>query len=409
MNFIIKNIKKHLSLIVILLGGVCFFISNFLLKEILNPKDYGFYSIITTYLSFIYIYGMMGFEQVFLRFSYQKSNNVISTQKTQFVFVTAVVIITTLISFFTFNLLYNNSKINYVLLFLSTLSCIFTLFLFNIFRLNKNFILAQITSNGWKIGLIYITLVFLLCKNSNINLLINILLGFIILTVFILTFFLFKRIKFEFNKDLNTKDLLNSFFHFFISITSFSVLLFGDRFLIEHKVGIVDFGNYFYLTNIVLAPFTILQNYVGFKQLVAFKENLNKDVFKDFNKKITLLAIALSVVVTLVIFLIVQINIFSFDFIKYISTIGLLLILGFVRLYSSGVIAAFEAQTNIKNLKKTNLIVVLATSLIIIILVNACSTINQILIGFILIWFFRSVILRQFLLYQIENNQSKIR
>ena len=404
-DFVIKNIKKHFSLIIIVFGGACFLVSNVLLKEILDDKDYGFYSIVTTYLSLIFIYGLLGFEQVFLRFSFQKEQYVISTQKAQLFFISIIVLSTTLFSFTVFNVFYNDSNVNIILLFGATFCCIFTLFLFNVFRLNKNYVLAQITSNSWKIVLVFITLFFLWTHNKNVDSFLNILLGTIVLVTIFVTVYLIKKIKFEFNNGLNNKDLFHSFVHFFIAITSFSLLLFGDRFLIENKVGIVSFGDYFYLTNIVLAPFSILQNYVGFKQLVAFKDKLNREIFIAFNKKISTLALVLSLFIVLFLIVIIKINVLSFDFKAHFSTIGLLLILGMVRLYSSGILAAFEARTNINNLKKTNIIVVLFTLLIFIILIYACSTINQIIIGFILIWLIRSLILRKFLIHQIVNDQ----
>ena len=75
--------EQHLSLLVIMVGAISFFVSNLVMKEILTATQYGHYSIFVTYFSLIYVFGILGTEQVFLRFSMGVKKNTIETQKFQ--------------------------------------------------------------------------------------------------------------------------------------------------------------------------------------------------------------------------------------------------------------------------------------------------------------------------------------
>src|SRR5690606_37949794 len=199
-------------------------------------------------------------EQVVFRYSYQINKSEIATSKQQIYLILGIVMFSTLLSFVLFNKFYSINGYSKILIFLTMLSCAWSLALFTFFRLNKSYVVSQLISNGWKLFLAITTLCYFMFKINEFHLFINVLLIFIIL--------LFNNVQFKFNEDIDTKVLLKSFVNFFISISTFLLLLFGDRFLIENKLGVVVFGDYFYLTNIIIAPFAIIQNYVGFKRSV---------------------------------------------------------------------------------------------------------------------------------------------
>ena len=104
---LIKRIKRgvvqHISLSIIVIGAISFFISNIVMKEVLSAKSYGQYSIFVTYFSLIYLLGILGTEQGFLRFSRKLDKNVISTQKVQFHLLFTVILLTTILSSFCFH------------------------------------------------------------------------------------------------------------------------------------------------------------------------------------------------------------------------------------------------------------------------------------------------------------------
>lgn len=397
-------IQSHFSLAVIIGGAVCFLLTNIILRELLDEHHYGVYSIVITFLSATFIYGLLGFEQVFVRFSHQKGAYTITTQKTQLKYGLLIVLLTTVLSVVAYeNYFTDYLHINILLLSGATFSMISTMILFNIFRLNQNFVASQFVSNGWKIIMALVALFFFAYKMTDLALFINIVLSAIIVIAFISFVIILNKFSWEFNDELSPKNTQIAFFNFFIAITAFSIVLFADRFIIESKLGTRIFGDYFYLTTLVLSPFSILQNYVGFKQLIGFKQKFTITSFKHFNKKIIVFSFGLAFAMVLFIMTLSRLNFLNFDFGFYTTTIGLLLVLGIVRLYSSAVLSAFEAKTSIKTLQTANLIVVSTTIIVSIFVIYTSSTLDQIISGFILIWFFRSLIYRQLLVRQITR------
>jgi len=403
-TFVKKMLEEHASFLVIVLGGFCFLLSNIILKEIFSPADYGFYSMIVTFISAIYIYGLLGFESVLMRFSYQISRNVVNVSTTQWIYVVVISTLTSFGSFFWFKSCFQDQiTISYLLLFFTFFCSIISLFLFSIFRLNSDFLSSQLVANGWRIFLLAFSSVFFVFKSSNLAYFITIFFFVFVLIIVLLSVRLFSRISFDLTNRMSPKEIFTSFFYFFLSITIVSILLFGDRFIIENKFGIEVFGDYFYLTNLVLSPFTIFQNYVGFKQLVRFKKHFSVNLFLKINRKVFFLSIALSVAIGLFLFVLSFFEFLSFNFSNYISSIVLLFLLGIIRLYSAVTTAAYEARTSIKTLKNTNWTLITSIVLAGAFIIYLCSSLNQIIIGFIVAWTIRNITLRQYLLRQIKK------
>jgi len=403
-KFVKKTFKEHASLLVIVLGGLCFLFTNIILKEIFNPTDYGFYSMLVTYISIIHIYGLLGFENVLMRFSHQMSRNVVNVSTTQLTYIVVISTITTLVSFFWFkNYFQNQITFNYLLLFLVSFCSTISLFLFSVFRLNCDFVYSQFISNAWRIFLLFLTTIFLLFKWNNLTHFINVFLFVFVLIIVFLSIGLFRKISFDYTDRMSSKKTFVSFFYFFLSLTSISILLFSDRFIIENKLGIEAFGDYFYLTSLVLSPFTILQNYVGFKQLMQFKKRFSAKIFIAFNRKIVFFSVGLGLLVALFVFALAYFDFLNFDFSTYKVSIVLLLILGIARLYSATIISAYESQANIKTLKTSNWMIIASIVLIGFVIIYFCSSLNHIIIGFIVAWTIRNIILRQLLLQQITK------
>lgn len=402
----LKKITSHFSLLIIGLGAICFLLTNIILREVLTEEDYGYYSLLITYISMVYLFGLLGFEQVFVRFSNSKSKNEIHTQKIQLKIIGFTVSISTILLTLIYLLFFQNgSPIHPVLLFLAFLALAISPILFNIFRLNSDFSVAQLIANGWKIGMFFLAIAFFLLKSQNLQLFFVILLLIILSIVVIAVFYIKRKIRFVFNHEISRKEAYLGFSLFFISISSFSLVMFADRFIIESKFGTLIFGDYFYLTNFVLAPFSLLQNYVGFKQVVYFKENFSLEGFKKFNNQILMMAIALSLLLVLMLIVVVYVDLLNFDFLQYKSIIFLLLILGIVRLHSSSILPAFEVKTSLESLKKANWIVISLSLLVSLIIIYFIGSLEGIIIGFTCIWLIRSLVYRYLLIQQVKKEK----
>ncbi len=401
---IIKEGSNHLSLSVIVIGALCFFIANVVLKEKLTHQEYGLYSLVITFFSMMNLYGLLGLEQVFIRFSDFYQKNKIFTP----LFILKLVAVIIVVSSFFGTLLFiqyatDTLQLNFLLVLFATISIVSLLFIYNVLRLNSDFVLSQVFFNLWKFFLIILVLLSFVFFKLNIVLFINLLMTIIILSFLISFYFCFKRIQFSYKKNVSKTDIIKTSIQFLISITSFSLLIFGDRFIIEHKFGIEEFGNYFYLTNFFLAPFSILQNYIGFKHLIIFKLDFKVASFNNFNRKIIFFGICLSLSLFIFLKTVSYYSVLNFDFNHYNLTIILMLIMGIIRLYSSSITSAFEAKTNVNTFKKGNIIFIVLSLIIVFIDFIFINTLDLIICSIILIWLIRSIVFRQLLLGQINK------
>ncbi len=357
----------------------------------------------------IFIYGMLGTEQIFLRYSNQIGKNKIETQKYQTNFILSIIGTTSVLSTLFFVVYFRQEfKVNMILLYFSSLSMIAMLYLFNIFRLNSEFVLAQFVSNFWRLFLLVLSFVFFFFGWCNLNILLHTIMIGIILIFVTSAILFFKKIKFVFNESQTPKEIRKTAIQFFISITTFSILTFGDRFVIQSKFGFEEFGNYFYLTNFFLAPFSILQNYIGFKQLIFFKQNFTLTAFDSFNKKVLFYGSILAITLFLIPLILFHFNLMKFKFDSYLMTSILLLVLGIVRLYSSSITSAFEAKTNVQSLQKANKFFIGLSFLIILPSIIFLNTLDLIITVFIIIWLVRTLIYKKVLIKQVQNDIATI-
>src|SRR5690606_22177124 len=73
--------KSHYSFIPIIFGAGALFLSNILAKEFFSPQDYGYYSILITYFSIVFLFGIFGGEQLFIRISERPEPHLIETSR----------------------------------------------------------------------------------------------------------------------------------------------------------------------------------------------------------------------------------------------------------------------------------------------------------------------------------------
>ena len=387
-----KNLlKKHSSLLIIIMGAGCFFISNILFKISLDEQNYGVYSLIITYFSLIYIYGILGFEQVFLRYSFIKKNGTIHTPKVNLIIIILASLFTSILYYIIFKAFYLENYSS-LLLYFASYCIIISMPIFSILRLKGLFTIAQLLANYWKILLLLISIYFLIFKISSIDLLINVLCCLIIGCSIFLIMNTVKQFKFHYTSSIKKKTILQSFLFFFISITSFSIITFGDRFIIEQKIGLETLGTYFFLSNFLLAPYSILQNYIGFKQLVEYKEKINLKTLVNHVYSSTVLGLLLGLLLFVLVFLVEKMNLLQFEFHNYKKEMILFVILGIIRLYSAVISPAFEVSTNLRMLKLFNLTLILSTIIIAFVLfLLEKVTMNIVLFALILLWFIRTL------------------
>lgn len=385
-------LRGNLSFLMMFGGAGSFFIANLVMKDFLSPIEYGQYSLIITYFSLIYIFGIFGTEQGFIRFSEKLSTGQISTQRFQFWLILSVSIFSASASTIFFRTVYPEIKIDLILLFCSSFSMILLLLVFNVLRLAEFFFAAQLAANYWKIVLLAGAGLLFFYREYPFVGYVEIILYNIIGCCAICLIYILRNIRFKFDNLISKRELLQASAHFFISIATISVLLFFDRFVVEMNHNYTVFGNYFYLSNFFLAPYTIFQSYIGFKQLIQFKNSFNYINYLKFNRRIIIIGVILGFILSGLALGMFYSGFFKIDLFEYKGIIFLLLVLGIIRLYSSAITAAFEARTTIPMLRQSNIYIFFGTAIILTLIIFFASSITLILILTIFAWIIRCIV-----------------
>ncbi|MDK7674250.1 hypothetical protein ACF3NR_06410 [Vaginella massiliensis] len=388
MQSILAIVRQNISFLILVLGSGSYFVTNLVLKSVFNEFDYGAYSLLVTYFSLLYLFCILGLEQVFIRFSYVEQKNKIITDS---LIIRTVGILSVVISCLSATLFYRVYDIipSFTLFLLSSLGISFSMITFTITRLNEDFTFSQFLSNYWKIFLLIFSSLALIGFSLNYQDLFYYLCATIIIVFAILFLFVWKRIKITTQKTIAKATFYQMFFQYFVSIMIFCFLNFFDRFIIENHFGIEELGNYFFLNNFFLAPFLLLQNYFGFKQLVKYKNNFSLKLLRKNILTSVFFGLALCVFLLMLSFIIQQLNLVPIHLAENWQIIVLFLLIGIVRISSSMSSAAFELLIELKYLKLFNLVFILVLGIFFTFLMIRKITIPIILLIFLGLWLIR--------------------
>ena len=261
-------------------GAGSIFLVNIVLKATLSDFQYGEYSIFITFIQVCISFGFLGLEQVFLRLSEVSNKQEILTDKKLLRLTFGVGFLFSLLFSLVFSNIFLKIEIAIWLLLLMTFSTSLMMFLYNVVRLKKQFVIAQLFNNMWKYIVLVITGFLLIKGDVNAKTLIEIFTYVSIGSAAFFSIYVIKNIPFKFTNSFSLSDIYKYSFHFIISMLTLTIIGFFDRFYIKAFFGSVAFGNYFYLSTIFYFPFALLQGYVGFKELVFFKTNASLPILK---------------------------------------------------------------------------------------------------------------------------------
>lgn len=281
----IKWIYKNGSLLFLLFSAVVFFLSNIIAKKTLSISEFYLWNFLTTLVAMSFSFGLLGTEQIFLRFGEVESSKVylISFNVIKKLFISLLLYL--LIIFILFH-----TKSDVLFYILICLICSSILIIYNYFRILSYFLFAQIVFNGWKVFLLlwllsysFLELEVEIFTAVLISLLTSIFLAFIFISK--------NEFKLRFEKLEKTPVGVKYIFAYTLSLLVITLLGYMDRWLIEYtNKGL--FSDYVYLISIILMPFMIIANYLGFKEVSTVKKSLNKE---KIVKKIILLSAILVV------------------------------------------------------------------------------------------------------------------
>ncbi len=395
-------IKKHFSLFLIGMGSMAMLGANILFEKFLSPSEYGEYSLFVTYISTIYIFGYLGLEQVILRLSSREDNNVINLSRALLIGLILVGIAFCSGSSYIYIVHISDNSFSGIKIFLISLSIVFTMLVFSFYWVISRFSKAQVITNLWKFALVVMAIIGYLFFFHSLLEILDWFFYFAILQIGLLIYLSYK-IPFKMDLKVSFRNISVFWFHFFIATALLTVILFFDRYFIKEKFGLVAFGQYFYLASIFLMPFGLLQNYVGFKNLIVFKTDFSWKKFASESFKHVIFSIVAGIILVIVTYGLTVLNILNIDFEGHYLLIVLFLVLGIIRVLFGIAAAAVGAQVSVKQFRIINLYSILLMVGIIWIAFYLVISIEHVLIVMILLWVSRTI------LYLLSiRNQFKI-
>lgn len=389
----LQFLKKHISLLLMIVGAGSVFLVNIVLKATLSDFEYGEYSIFITFLQVCISFGLLGLEQVFLRLSEVSNKQEIRTDKKLIQLTFAVGLGFSLLFSLVFSYLFLKTKVPIWQLFLLTFSTSLMMFLYNIVRLKKQFVTAQLFNNMWKYILFVIASILLLYESESTKTLITIFTYVSSVSAVLFLIYVIKTIPFKFTNNYGIDTISKYSFHFIVSMLTLTIIGFFDRFYIKGFFGSETFGNYFYLSTIFYFPFALLQGYIGFKELVFFKTKASLSILKKKLVRINFLSVGIALVIFGAAYVLNKLQVIpNIDFKASLTIILIFMTLGILRINYSMLSSVLGAIGSIKIIRNAN-IQSLACILIIFV---ACSkyleSVQAVAFCILLVWISRIVI-----------------
>ena len=379
-------------------GAGSIFLVNIVLKATLSDFQYGEYSIFITFLQVCISFGFLGLEQVFLRLSEVRDDKLLTDKKLLKITFVVGLLFSLLLSA-VFSKIFLKIQVATTLLMLLTFSTSLMMFLYNIVRLKKQFVVAQLFNNMWKYIVLVITGVLLIGGNVNAKTLIEIFTYVSIGSATFFSIYVIKNIPFKFTNSFELSAIYKYSFHFVISMLSITFIGFFDRFYIKAFFGSEAFGDYFYLATIFYFPFALLQGYVGFKELVFFKTNASLPILKRKLRNINVLSVIIAIAIYGAAYVLNDLEVIpAIDFASSGSVILILMALGVLRINYSMLSSVLGATGSIKIIRNANiqslvfiLLIVTAGSNYLISVEAVAFCILLVWISRILVWYFNAV------------------
>ncbi len=385
-----KTIKEilvsNISFAILVLGSGSNFLVILVIKKFFDQADFNTYSLFLTFIGIVSSFGLIGFDQIFLRLSKVELKRIEINSDILFFLFLAAFSAPILLSYYFYS---KSTELSLYQFIVTGIGINFIILTYNLFRLTKQFSKSQLFKNGFKIAVLAFTLIFVFIIKNEIT--INHIIDFMVIAVFLFalsgSWFLYKNIKIIHKR---TNNLFNFFLSYGINLAIITALSFGERLIILENISENDFGKYFYYSTIFLFPLTLIQQYVGFKELVGFKDFVDKTAV---NKKIRTMILLGIMLIALIVFIALIDNGFflQVDFASDFWLITVLAILGLVKLVYGLFSALLGAVGNTKEIYLVNLFTIISILICLCYLFLINLNLVTITISLILIFLLRSL------------------
>jgi len=370
-------------------GSLSVFIANLFFKEILSLDQYYNYSILIVFIALMNSFGLFGLEQVLIRITKIKDGVLEISQKN----IKAIGLFTILNSFLFSWILKSQYSLseNFFLIVLMSILVITLLFFYNLFRLNSNFVTAQIAANSWKLFL-GVTVVYTSLASVNIQfhqLFYGLMSALLITTVYCV--YLTKNIQIVFVDLMPLKEISKLAFQFFLSLLTLSFIAQSDKLIVDKFFGPEEFVNYFYLANLFLFPFSFIQSYIGFKEIVVMKKQPNYELLKT-SVKVFVFSVIFAFCLFLAVKTFVEIDLIKINLSAHTDIILLFLVTGIVRLVYAIYSAYFSCFATAKDVKMANVYTIISILFLLYIISEITLNVQAIALFLTSIWVIRLTI-----------------
>lgn len=378
---VFQGFQEHKSFGVLFVGNISWFLCNVILKIELNTIDYGYFALYVTFLNLIFNYGFLGIDHTVIRLSrFDRNKKTLFIPQLQIYYL--CIPITLIIAGSIYQYCISTSVGILISCLLSGLLMLIISTIYNVLRLQEKFWSSQIVNNIWKI---FFLLGIISSKFLDIlDILTSIILMSLVLLIPIIQYSKVEKISFY--KEPSTQKYL---FQFFISLLVLCLITYSERIIIERKIGIDELGNYYFLIMLFLTPYNLIQNFLGFKYIILFKEKCNSKAIRQKAYYALIISILLSISGYIVFVLLKYFELFNGT---NKNTITLIFLIGTIKVIYSVYSSAMGALASDKILKKSNLISLLTSLGLICLCLLFTNTLNEILIFIVLLWFSRLII-----------------
>lgn len=372
---------NHSSFLLIVMGAASDFLLILFLKKYFSEGFVAF-SLYLTFIGIIATFGYFGIDQVFLRLSKLKEGKVYINRDILLLLLMFLVLSPLLIG------LYFSEKfsgLNFYFLLITGISINLIMLAYNSLRLIKKYSSSQIFKSGYKLFFLTLAALFLIFEDISIEIVLLYTTTVLALFAVFASFFLNKIII---KKEKKTSDIVNYALSFFLNISIITALGYGERIIIINEISEEVFSKYFYFITIFLFPLTLLQQYIGFKELPVFKEGFKKEELFKKIKIVFFLGLLTAFIVLIVVF-VDNGRFLEVNFLEEIGLISLIIFLGIVKLIYGLFSALLGALSSYRDLYIINLFtfVIILFSIFYIGLINV--TITLILLFLTAIYLFR--------------------
>lgn len=384
-----NTVKNHYSLGLMAFGSLSVFMANIFFKDMMAEETYYKYSILVIFISLMNSFGLLGLEQVFVRLTKIKQNKLFISIKNIKMIGVFTLLNAVLCSF----VLKDRYQIveNLLLLIVLSILVLALMFFYNLLRLHSKFVLAQLATNAWKLALgLILGLQLLFSIEFTFNQLL-LFLVFILVIVFILCIKYIRKIQFVVEELYDLKEILKLSFQFFISLLSLSFIAQSDKLIVDEFFSQEDFVNYFYLANLFLFPFSFIQAYIGFKEIVVMKKDGQYDLLRA-SLKIGLIAILFASALFFIIQAIDSMGLLSVEIANYKTVILLFLITGVLRMIYAIYSTYFSCYATTTIVKKANVLSIVSLVVLFMVIVNSSMSLDLLASYLFLLWLLRLLI-----------------